>query len=52
MVLEIPEESGDLSSDELAYRVKIHGELFKMYDKEESYWHQRVIIETGYLNGI
>jgi hypothetical protein len=38
--LEILEESGDLSPDELAYRVKIQGELFKMYEEEESYWHQ------------
>jgi hypothetical protein len=34
LVLEILEENGELTHDEMAYRVKIQIELFKMYEEE------------------
>jgi hypothetical protein len=41
LVLEFPEENGKLTTDEMSYRVKMQEELFKLYEEEESYCHQK-----------
>jgi hypothetical protein len=39
--LEILEENGDLSPEELVYRTNVQVELYKLYVEEEPYWYQR-----------
>jgi hypothetical protein len=41
LVLEFPEENGKLTTDEMSYRVNMQEELFKLYEGEKSYCHQK-----------